>query len=336
MMKGTAVNTLIVRSRQTEYKKAYDWIQKKVEKGELKPVKSSGTNGKTPWLYARYLEVDAKKDLQQYKNELQTSILPPLQIGYYMKHLAQYEKDRKYILALNDFLARPETLALLEVQVSLNERSFQIFNDEKFLQENKGRLLKHLGLSQDVLNVYETVEPLIFHTFSRQHKQNILIIENLDTYITALRFLQLYDQPLFLGLDIQTIIYGAGRRIERSFYDLDLFADASLKNKSNQFFYWGDLDWEGLRIYQEFLEKHGSKRNILPFQPGYLAMMEKAKTLKTLPQMKKMQRVDDVSSFMRYFDPHFQSQVLDFLNQDLYIPQEIITLSELERSAEHD
>jgi hypothetical protein len=335
-MKGTDVNTLIVRSRQTEYKKAYDWIQKKVEKGEFKPIKNSGTNGKTPWLYARYLEVDEKKDRQPYKKELQTYILPPLQIGYYMKHLAQYEKERTYILALNDFLANNETASLLEVKVSLNERSFQIFNDEKFLQKNEGRLLEHLGLNLDFLNVYETVEPLNFHTFSNSKRQNILIIENLDTYITALRFLQLYPQALFLGMDIHTIIYGAGRRIERSFYDLDLFADASLKNKHNQFFYWGDLDWEGLRIYQEFIEKHGAKRSILPFQPGYLAMIEKAKTLHTLPQMKKMQRMDDVSSFMRYFDPRFQNLVLDFLNQNLYIPQEIITLSELERSVEHD
>ena len=65
-------------------------------------------------------------------------------MDYYKKHVAKYKRDRKYIQQLNYYLINSKEK--LDTILSVNERSFEIFSEEKFLMSKEGReIIKNLG-----------------------------------------------------------------------------------------------------------------------------------------------------------------------------------------------
>ena len=54
----------------------------------------------------------------------------------------------------------------------------------------------------------------------------------------------------FFGAEIGTLIYGAGKGIIRSFQDFDLCAEPYMKHPKNTIYYFGDMDYEGIGIYE--------------------------------------------------------------------------------------
>lgn len=74
-------------------------------------------------------------------------------------------------------------------------------------------------------------------------------------------------------LNGHTEIFGAG--IIRSFQDFDLCAEPYMKHPKNTIYYFGDLDYEGIGIYENLAEKFRSRWKILPFVPAYQAMLGK-------------------------------------------------------------
>lgn len=63
-----------------------------------------------------------------------------------------------------------------------------------------------------------------------------------------------------LDTEIGTLIYGAGKRILRSFQDFDLCAEPYMIHSENTIYYFGDLDYEGsayMRIWQKNFSKDG-------------------------------------------------------------------------------
>lgn len=94
---------------------------------------------------------------------------------------------------------------------SLNERSFQIWQQEKFLAQEGQRLLKNVGLTLDDLNIYETAEPLAYYSVSKETPQNILIIENKDTFY-SLRKHMIEGHQQILGFPMKTLIYAGGKK----------------------------------------------------------------------------------------------------------------------------
>ena len=66
---------------------------------------------------------------------------------------------------------------------TMNERSFEIFHREKFFQREGGlEFCRKAGIEAAKLSFYETSEPLSYYSCSKQSPQNILIIENKDTF----------------------------------------------------------------------------------------------------------------------------------------------------------
>ena len=70
--------------------------------------------------------------------------------------------------------------------------------------------------------------------------QNLLILENKDTFFSMRRRL-LEGNETILGIKIDTLIYGAGKGIFRSFEDFDLCVEPYMKAAGNQIYYFGDL-----------------------------------------------------------------------------------------------
>lgn len=314
-----------------EYKDLYDKVLQLLEEEEIKPVKASGKNGKRPALYNEYWVLGKKQDVSGYVEELEYLIIPAISTDYYLNHIQSYIEDREWVLLLNAFLKNDRKA--LRTARSLNERSFEIWHREKFLKEEQGKkILKRCGISLEILNIYETTEPLAYFTFTREVSQNMLIVENKDTFYSMRRYL-LSGQNTIMGVKIGTLIYGAGKGIHRSFQDFDLCAEPYMRDDRNVIYYFGDIDYEGIIIYEGLAAAFCENYKIQPYVSGYTEMVKKAMQLGicNLPNMKEGQNQNIGDRFLNAFPADTVSMMKQILEDGRYIPQEILTIEDFEK-----
>lgn len=335
------------------YKILCDYISEKMDSGEFVPIKRSGLNGKRPPLYNVYWKIEEEKDSSGFDDELNFKLSAKISTEYYKKHTEQYKKDRNAVLKLSEFLKNDSKKQKLEKAESVNERSFEIWNDEKFIKcdsenksknENRGRgkrILKNLGLDFSDLNVYETPEPFVSYTFDRLVPQNVLIIENKDTFYTIRKYMQDTGKNVILGEKFGTIIYGSGKKVIASFRDFEYTAEKYLAHRKNKFLYFGDMDYEGIGIYEKLVEifKEKSTEGIIaekmmvePFKEAYIRMYEKAERvgMDRLPVTKEKQNRNIGQTFASYFGSEMWENFENLLLTEKYIPQEIINIWDFE------
>ena len=306
-MKKILLEKLLDNCKEQEYQKQYEYIINLLEEKKIKPVKASRLNGKSPALYREYWLLEETKDYSNFIEELRYQIIPDISVDYYLRHLESYEADREWVLQLNKYLKeRKETL---QFKVSANERSFEIWGREKFLSKGQGRrILKRCGLEMSFFNIYETTEPLAYYSRTRNVPQNLLILENKDTFFSMRRRL-LEGNETILGIKIDTLIYGAGKGIFRSFEDFDLCVEPYMKAAGNQIYYFGDLDYEGI-------------------EAGYRKMLSKAKGVDSIPETKEGQNRNIKDIFFSYFSTEQVKRMKEILEKGYYIPQEILNISD--------
>ncbi|MDY5846195.1 MAG: DUF2220 family protein [Bariatricus sp.] len=325
-MKRSSLDQLLKSKSELPYEKQYEYIMHLLVKGSIRPVKASGTNGKKPALYLEYWQQEAKKDYSHLEEELKFHIVPLISVDYYLSHLDTYEKDRPWVLLLNNYLK--ENSKKLMYTESQNERSYEIWGREKFLTKEQGRkILKRCGISENFLNTYGTTEPLSYYSHTRKVPQNLLILENKDTFYSMRRHL-LDENKQILGAEFGTLIYGAGKGIIRSFGDFDLCVEPYMKAPGNQIYYFGDLDYEGIGIYERLEEEFHGKWEIIPFVRAYEAMLNKAGDLEMLPATKEKQNRNISQAFFSYFEEEQVQRMQGILEAGKYIPQEILNITD--------
>ncbi len=297
-----------------------------IDTEQIKPIKTSGLNGKKPALYIMY-RVIAKKEIDSsILDELKYKLHPMFQLDYYYNNIDTYETDRENIIKLSEFFKNDKDL--LNIRVSLNERSFQIWHKEKYLKNGGGkRLLSNLGLKLSYLNTYDTNEPLAYYSQHKNTPQNILILENEDTFYSFREYL-IKKQDKILGVDIGTLIYGRGKGIIKSFSEFDLIAEPYLLDKNNRILYFGDLDYEGIIIYESFYRQFYKDYNIEPFKAAYLKMISCAKRL-DLPITKEGQNRNIEDIFKKNFTEEENKLIDEILTKNYYIPQEILNVGNI-------
>ena len=234
---------------------------------------------------------------------------------------------RKIILSLSKFL--DEKIELLNTKVAVNERSFQIWGREKFIIKEGGRgILKNLNLSEEFLNIYETTEPLAYYSYNKNFPQKVLIIENKDTFYSMRRYM-IEGKNIIFGEDISTLIYGGGKNIYKTFKDFEFCVEPYLLNKNNEILYLGDLDYEGIIIYEGIYEIFKESFNIKPFVKGYEFMIQKYfKENISLPKTKEGQNRNIKNIFLKEFSEQYGEAISYILSSDKYIPQEILNISD--------
>lgn len=323
-MKRISLEELLNRSSQESYSSQCAYIMKLIAEGKLKPVKSAGTNGRKPALCLSYWEQEEEdSSLEQLEEELKFKLVPLLSVDYYLSHLKEYKKDRPWVMMLNGYLLSSRNC--LEQPESVNERSFEIWNREKFLTKEQGaKILKRCGLDRDVLNIYETAEPIAYYSHTRQVPQNMLILENKDTFFTMRRFLLEGNLRIF-GMEIGTLIYGGGKRIVKSFQDFELSVEPYMKSEQNSIYYFGDLDYEGIGIYESLIQQCKYNKKPMPMTAAYEKMLEKAKGLTGLPETKEHQNRNLSGVFFSHFSETAVEQMQEILEKNQYIPQEILS-----------
>lgn len=344
-MKRITLENLLCSKQDISYRQQYEYILSLCREGRIKPLKASGTNGKSPALYREYWLAKQEKDYGTFEEELKYRLHPMISVQYYLSHLKNYEQDRQWVLMLSEYLKKyREKLDYIE---STNERSFEIWSREKFLGRGQGkRILKNCGLGEEFLNTYQTTEPLAYYSRTRQVPQNLLILENKDTFYSMRRHLMgdgtqdaaksgdkipCGGKERVLGKEIGTLIYGAGKGILRSFLDFDLCVEPYMKNGGNWIYYFGDLDYEGIGIYESLAEMVSGRWEILPFTEAYETMVEKADGTcgaKNLPDTKEQQNRNIRGDFFSYFHGEMVSRMTAILESGKYIPQEILNIAD--------
>ncbi|MDD3653748.1 MAG: DUF2220 family protein [Desulfotomaculaceae bacterium] len=291
-----------------------------VQDGVIQPVKSWKQNGMNPALYNGYQVIIQEDKLDaDLIQMLSTQYHPEINVSYYFNHKLEYQQDRVYLSALNNFLK--ENTALNELRaITVNERSFQIFYDEKWLLSRHGHnFLQRVGLTLEDLRCYPTYEPFFY--YQRQHtvgrEANVLIVENKDTFF-SLKTLMQKGFNSWAKTSFSLLIYGEGRKIEKSFsffWELEEY-----KNCKVNFHYFGDLDPEGILIWHELQRRAQVK--IRPFVFFYSTLVNKY--LNVAQPVKKGQTIskEAIQAFLAYFSAGDADLISKMLNSNLYLPQE--------------
>jgi hypothetical protein len=96
-----------------------------------------------------------------------------------------------------------------------------------------------------------------------------------------------------------------------------------LNDPINDIIYFGDLDYEGIIIFETLHRDFRDKVKIEPFCIAYETMINKS-DFSMLPKMKKGQNSNIGTSFLSYFNQDVQRRIIEILSQNRYIPQEIL------------
>lgn len=327
-MKRVKLDDLAAKYRLRDYKELYAKILELIDVNQIKPVKASGINGKSPALYREYWLIEESQDVTKYIDELNFQIVPAISTDYYKAHMDQYLQDRQWVLLLNDYLRNNKGQFM--THMSENERSFDIWHREKFLKQEQGKkILKRCGIDIQNLNFYRTTEPIAYYSATKQTPQNMLVIENKDTFYSMRKFLIDGNDKIF-GEHIGTLIYGAGKGIIAAFSDFDISAEPYMTAQGNTIYYFGDLDYEGIGMYENFAAAYGDRYEIRLFVRAYEKMLSKAQIMDmdSLPTTKEGQNRNIGSAFLSAFSQSHQTTIMDILAHDRYIPQEILNIKD--------
>ncbi len=322
---------VVAGHKNMDYQQLYSYVLSEIEKKHLIPIKASGLNGKKPALYNSYWLTEQEKEETDISEELKYKIHPLLDTTYYQKYPKRYQQEKKEILLLSDYLTKSKNC--LNTSETINERSFEIFHREKFLDREGGMdLLSRLGISAEDLNFYRTSEPMSYYSRQKQTPQNFLIIENKDTFYSMRRYLINGNQKIF-DLKIETLIYGGGKGIYKTFEDYVSFVESYFADKNNQVYYFGDLDYEGILIYEILAEKYKHNTDIILFVQGYKKMLEKAEIfgIDELPDTKEGQNRNIGEKFFSFFEKDYQEKIRNILELGKYIPQEIVNEADYQK-----
>lgn len=101
-----------------------------------------------------------------------------------------------------------------------------------------------------------------------------------------------------------------------------------MTENENRIYYFGDLDYEGIGIYEKLVKTFQSKWAILPFVQAYEKMLEKSEQTTCLPETKEKQNRNISENFFSYFAEERVKQMKKILEAEKYIPQEILNIAD--------
>jgi hypothetical protein len=294
--------------------------------GALQRVKAHGGNGKTPPLALSY-RVNRSKANERHHHRLHAAQLkrsPQIRLDAYFKLPEEvWLADEHYVERVDAYLKR-NPLPLEPVPAP--ERSLELVGDEKWISERGGEaLLQRIGLWER-MNVISVADPLMLaihpgRLSPSEQAHMHLIVENKTAFQSLL--------PVLAQSPFTSLIYGCGKKIIRS---IELFPLQLPISGIHRFYYFGDIDYEGIHIWHslDVKTRHLLQAEVLPALPFYRACL-----MKPYAYGKTSQRKDDasLSAFLRYFAESDAQRIQTCLEDGGYYPQELLTSSELQQLA---
>lgn len=300
------------------YRAFVEAVEEFVSQGKIKPVKRSGDNGMSPALYNTYQKIAQRKSLSDEEvQKILTQYHPKMQMNYYLKHPDAYQKVESYLSAIDKFL---KGVSPSSPQITANERSFDLFRDEKWLMSAEGKsVVGKLGICLADLHCFKTNEPFMHYqrTLPSEQNLNALIIENLDTY-TSMKMLFQKGVYEWNGVSFALLIYGEGNKIMRSFSYFHELQD--FQGHDVDFYYFGDLDWKGIDIWYDLQVSAGI--TVKPFCFFYETLIDLYEH--EAKEIKKDQtfHLESTTAFLNCFSNTYKERISVLLESKRYLPNE--------------
>ena len=294
----------------------------------LFPIKSSKTNGNR--LYPIYLKYKVSLPQDTYEAELkEISALHPLlqSNGYLQSKPEEYKKYRFLLQKLDRYLfCRSENT----ISISRKERSFEIFDEEKALDDKTFcALLERIGITADTLTIYDTPE-CCFNDYipNRKAHMTLLICENKDIWFNIRRMMFENNATNIFDIHIDGVVYGCGNKVSGmgALTTYTEFIGSEVK-----YLYWGDIDRAGLNIYLSAVRANPNI-DIKLFVPAYEEMLRLAQTRNIPDSDDERNRIEDYSQIFDFVDQNLRNLFEQSIQNNKRIPQEIITYAFLKEN----
>ena len=310
----------------TDDQQLYAILKELVEAGYLQPVARSKTNGNLQFpIYLKYrIQIPTEslsaelEEIGKLHSLLQSS-------GYLQSKPIEYRKYKEMLQKLDQYLFTrlPDPIA-----VSRKERSFEIFGEEKQLDNSAFcYLLEKLGFNSDTLAFYDTPE-YCFNDFISEHKSQmvLLICENKDIWFNIRRRMFEGHAATLFGVHIDGVVYGCGNKVTQK--EALTSYTHFMGNAQVSYLYWGDIDRAGLNIYMD-LKNANPQLDIQLFLPAYEKMLELSRSV-DLPDSDDHRGImKDYTSIYNCFSEFYLDQLTSNLEYNKRLPQEIISYAVL-------
>ena len=231
-------------------------VSELVAQNRLSPVRSSGVNGRIPYLFNRYRIIRTPNPAPSYQHEI-TTLHSSLHIEGYLAEPGRYATHRDLLLPLSVALGMRSDWFLS--RMSLNEKSFLLYGDEKRLVRERRKMegiLAFNRLSWSLFQAYETPEPFFSWNITVEEAASasptsVLVLENKDIWYTLMDLARTYELPALFPEKVTCLIYGEGNKVCREQGSLTEYLGQAYPDARNgRIWYAGDLDAEGVRIWQ--------------------------------------------------------------------------------------
>ena len=294
----------------------------------LTPIKSSKTNGNR--LYPIYSKYKVSLPQETYETELKeiNALHPLLQSNSYLHaNPKEYKRYRILIQKLDRYLF---SRSGKEIAISRKERSFEIFDEEKTLDDKTfNALLERIGINSNVLAFYDTPE-YCFNDYipDRKAQMTLLICENKDIWFNIRRMMFENNATNIFDTHIDGVVYGCGNKVS-GMGALTIYTE--FIGSEVKYLYWGDIDREGLNIYSRAVRANPNI-NIKLFVPAYEEMLRLAQTKNIPDSDDERNRIEDYSQIFDLVDRNLRNLFKHGIQNNKRIPQEIITYAFLKEN----
>lgn len=313
--KTITLDALQEASRDSEYTRFFPDIRSLEEQGVLVPIRAAGKDHAG---LARKYSIHrgallAQSAAQIEREAVAAHILGELHLDWYTAQpLEVWTQDLPAIRKLSAYLsAHPEPPS----PASLQQRSYDMFRNEKFLLEHAD-FLSHLDISRERLAIAAEADPLMlaFPSMSGRDCYAHLVLENKAPWSALL--------PHLAETGFSTLILGYGWKICAGLHQLPQQCGAP--NARHVVWYFGDLDWEGIRIFADLKKKCPLEvRLAVPFYEAFFS--HPASTGKDNQNADPMA----LAAFLAEMPPDDALRIRQLLDGGRYYPQEALSGPEL-------
>lgn len=299
---------------ETDYKTFASTVLQLEESQILEMVKAQGRNSKSPSLAYRYrihsyeLKRTFYKILQTYRHKFHNAINLDV---YFSSDPSVWHCDLPYLKKINEYIVNN---GFPTEKVPAPERSFELVNDEKWIEKDGVNVLERIKLWEK-LKIAPVSDPLMLAVNPRQmtvEPKIHLIVENKTTYQALLQVLS--KSPF------ATLIYGSGNKIPGN---IENFSDQYPVKGIHTFFYFGDIDHTGIEIW----DRVAKQKNVIPAIPFYLACLEKEAVFGKTNQRPNKRAL---TNFFAHFSHDIEQKIRNLFAEGFYYPQEILKTKELQ------
>lgn len=216
---------------------------------------------------------------------------------------------------------------------SVNQRAYDIFNDEKaltvHLEAPFGKLLKNLEIDAETLAIVKPEQPKLDMFIPYAAKGPLLVVENGDTFESLKHVMGTCGRTRILGQQLGGIVHGAGTSVCAP-HSLDQ-ALRTVGYTLDYVLYWGDIDRSGVTVVTRAREANDiTIRLARPFYQK-MVQLQKARIRRGSPtensgKQSFPEKLDKVAREM----PLLARWVfLTTIRGSKRIPQEVVTISDL-------